>query len=59
MSLQLATFRLFFFTCFQVPTFRLKDLSYIYRTDDAFDNVKPVSLSINCGSFTCHYICGL
>jgi len=34
-------------------------LSYIYRTDDALENAKPVSPSINCDWFTCRHLCGL
>jgi len=49
----------FCFTRFQVPTFRLWDLSYIYRSDDALQNTKLVSPSINCDWFTCRHFCGL
>jgi len=33
-------------------------LSYIYRTDDALENAKLVSPSINCDWFTCRHLCG-
>jgi len=45
LSLQVATVRVSFFTCFQVPTLRLYGLFYISRTDDALNNAKRVSLS--------------
>jgi len=34
-------------------------LSYIYRTDDALENAKLVSQSINCDWFTCRHFSGL
>jgi len=42
-----------------VPTFRLSDLSYIYKTDDALQNAKLVFPSRNCDWFTCCHLCGL